>query len=305
MTGKSRLIIFFIILLLNLVVAVIYFLWNKIRDEEVQNQNDVASFIIMILCPVIGPLFYLLAYVWYKVFLSEPVDLEDVIFSKDRVKTAVRAEEEQERNIVSIEEAIEITNHKDLRQLMMNVVRGDIREYLASLSLALDSEDTETAHYAASVLQDALNDFRVYVDQQKKLAMEDGEHQADYIENLVEYMNPILEQKVFNQMEQSNFVCLMDDISEILFQRFPERLSSTKYETLCKRLLEVREYSKCEKWCERAKLYFPNSLATYTCQLKLYFNAGRKDKFFEVVEALKQSTVVVDSETLELLRVFR
>ena len=52
-----------------------------------------------------------------------------------------------ERNMVSIEEALEVTDKKSLRTFMMNVIRGDYRKYLSSISLALNNEDTETAHY--------------------------------------------------------------------------------------------------------------------------------------------------------------
>ena len=55
--------------------------------------------------------------------------------------------------MVSIEEALEVTDKKSLRTFMMNVIRGDYRKYLSSISLALNNEDTETAHYAASILQ--------------------------------------------------------------------------------------------------------------------------------------------------------
>ena len=45
---------------------------------------------------------------------------------------------------------------------MMNVVRGDVEESLASIALALNSDDSETSHYAATVLRDVLNDFRAH-----------------------------------------------------------------------------------------------------------------------------------------------
>ena len=73
-------------------------------------KSHIFILIVMLICPVVGPLFFLLACLWYKLFFSEPVDLDDVIFSKERVKASVRAEEEQERNMVSLEEAIEVTN---------------------------------------------------------------------------------------------------------------------------------------------------------------------------------------------------
>lgn len=295
--------IWFVILLIgNLIVAGVYLAWNIIHKT---NKNYIVGFVVMIVCPLVGPLFYLLAYLFYKLFFQEPVDLEDVIFSKERIKSFVSAEEESERNLVSLEEAIEITNDKELRTLMMNVVRGDVQKFLYSISLALNSQDTETAHYAASMLQDALNDFRTKVEKERMLVLEDSEQSVLYAETLVEYMNQVLEQRAFTDMEQRNFVGIMEEMCDILYQKAPGRLSSMMYEAISLRLLEIEEYDQAEKWCNRAKVFYPNTLASFTTQLKLYFASGKKEQFFETVEELKNSSVVVDNETLELLRVFK
>ena len=295
--------IWFVILLIgNLIVAGVYLAWNIIHKT---NKNYIVGFVVMIVCPLVGPLFYLLAYLFYKLFFQEPVDLEDVIFSKERIKSFVSAEEESERNLVSLEEAIEITNEKELRTLMMNVVRGDVQKFLYSISLALNSQDTETAHYAASMLQDALNDFRTKVEKERMLVLEDSEQSVLYAETLVEYMNQVLEQRAFTDMEQRNFVGIMEEMCDILYQKAPGRMSSVMYEAISLRLLEIEEYDQAEKWCNRAKVFYPNTLASFTTQLKLYFASGKKEQFFETVEELKNSSGVVDNETLELLRVFK
>lgn len=294
--------ILYVVLAGNLIVSILCLCWNVFYKK---NRNYLTHFVVMLLCPVVGVAFYLLAFLFYDFFFSEPVDLEDVIFSKDKVKSAVRAEEERESNLVSLEEAIEITNASELRTLMMNVVRGDIQKFLSAISLALNSEDTETAHYAASVLQDALNEFRITVERYRGQIREAGENQAIFAESALQYMNQVLQQKVFTDMEQINYVHIMDEICEILFANAREQMTSSDYEAISMRLLEIEDYECCRKWCERAREQFPNTLATYTCQLKLYFNNGQKEHFFEVIEELKQSSVVVDNETLELLRVFR
>lgn len=193
-----------------------------------------------------GTAFFLLACLWYKLFFSEPVDLDDVIFSKERVKASVRAEEEQERNMVSLEEAIEVTNESDLRNLMMNIVKGDIRKSLASISLALNSEDTETAHYAASVLQDALNDFRMTVEKQKKLIEEGGADKTVYADMLLNYMNDVLKQKVFTDMEQKSYVAEMDYVGEVLYAEAPDAMGIEQMEALILRLLEIDNFTDCE-----------------------------------------------------------
>lgn len=302
MTG-GRMKIFLALIILNTLIVVVYLVVNRFRKKKNSRSGIMRAF-VMLLCPVVGPCFFLLSYLFYRVFMSAPVSLEDVIFSKERVRTFVHAEEDRERNIVPLEEAIEITNTDDLRDLMMNVVRGDIRNSLASISLALNSQDTETAHYAASVLQDALNDFRINVQKQYQLVTEESDRQVVYAEALVEYMNQVLEQRVFTDMEQKDYVSIMDKVCEVLYEKGRERMMSSHYEAISLRLLETEDFDNCQKWCERAEYQYPNTLATYTCQLKLYFNSGQKTRFFEVLDALKHSAVVIDSETLELIRAF-
>lgn len=300
----SQEILFLVLLIINTLIAIVYLVVNLIRKKAAKRSCWLRA-IVMFLCPVVGPCFFFFSYLFFKIFFSKPVDLADVVFSKERVRTFVHAEEDRERNMVSLEEAIEITDTDDLRSLMMNVVRGDIQQSLASISLALNSEDTETAHYAASVLQDALNDFRMNVQKQQKLIFKGDENQANIADALIDYMNQVLEQRVFTDLEQKTYVNVMDEVCEVLYNVEQERMTSAQYEAVSLRLLEIEEFDKCQKWCERAEYQYPNSLATYTCQLKLYFNSGQKTRFFEVIEALKHSAVVIDNETLELIRVFR
>ena len=115
------------------------------------------------------------------------MDLSDVIFSKERVETFIRPDEETEKNMVSLEEALEVTDKKSLRSFILNVIRGDYKNSLSSIALALNSEDTETAHYAASILQDVLSDFRVGVQEKYRTLDEDEEHIAENCVNPVSY----------------------------------------------------------------------------------------------------------------------
>ena len=70
------------------------------------------------------------------------------------------------------------------------------------------------------------------------------------------------------------------------------------------RTLEVKDYEHSEKWCLRMAEQFQEELPSYTCRLKLYFARQDREVFFETLDALKKSNVIIDSETLELIRVF-
>ena len=296
--------IFCIILGLNLMIALLYFIIHMVRKKR-NRVEFVAKTIVMLLCPIAGPLFVLVGTLIYRYIFQKDVDLEDVIFQKDRVKTYLRADEERGRTMVPLEEALVVTDKNNLRNLMLNVVRGDTRNSLASISKALNSEDSETSHYAASVLQDSLNGFRAMVQNSYNEILEEKENQLVHVRLLIEYMNPVLAQRVFTDMEQKSMVHRMSDVCQILYEKEPDRMSGEYFEDISLRLLEIKDYEACKMWCYRAVKYFPKRLSTYTCQLKLYFSCGDRDSFFRVLDELKQSDVVIDNETLELIRVFQ
>ena len=226
------------------------------------------------------------------------------MFSKERTRELVRTNENIERNVVPLEEAIEISDNTELRGLVMGVAQGDYSKSLASIALALNCDDSETAHYAASVLQDALNDFRLRVstDFNKVKNHEDG-----YIEiavNLIDYMDKVLVQNVFTPMEQKSFAGIMADTAEILYSESADDLSAEIFESVALRLLEVEEFDRSAIWCDRSMIRYPYALSSYTIRLKLYFNSGEREKFFDTLNELKASPIIIDSETLELIRTF-
>ena len=214
---KGLLILFF----LNFVIAVFYAIWQKTK-KNVNNIEIMAKTMVLILCPGAGILFLLTAYVIFRYIIKRDVDLEDVVFRKDRVKTFLRADEERGRTMVPMEEALVITDKTNLRNLMLNVVRADTRNSLASIAKALDSEDSETSHYAASVLQDELNGFRAMVQNVYNEILKEKKDQLVHVRLLIEYMNPVLSQRVFTDMEQKDMVLRMASVCQILYDK--ERL---------------------------------------------------------------------------------
>lgn len=310
--------LFVIVWIINLIVSILYYLWGALfyvparehqdKDEEEYLHDNRRTYlirvIVMVLCPVIGPLFFLVSHLIYMTIFRQEVDLDDVIFSKERVKTNAKADEERERNLVPLEEALAVSDKKNLRMLMLNVIRGDLQDSLESISLALNSEDSETSHYAASVLRDELNDFRVNVQKIYADMKEEEPEQTDSEEMLIDYMNRILCQKVFTEIEQAKFVQMMVEAAQSLYQKNAAKLLPQRYEAVCLRLIEQKQFEQADTWCERLVQQFPEELVSYTCRLKLYFMENDKERFFAVMNRLKKSDIVIDSETLELIRVF-
>lgn len=118
--------LFLLILFLNTAAAVVYFLYGLFiaaplktlkREGETEILRDnrrtyLIRSVVIILCPVIGILFFLVSHLLYLTIFRFGVNLEDVTFKKDRVETQVKANEEIERNVIPVEEAIAVNDKK-------------------------------------------------------------------------------------------------------------------------------------------------------------------------------------------------
>jgi len=301
---------FLFLLIGNFAVTLAYALWNRFYRRDASGSWKICAR-IMLLCPVTGVCCFLLSWLLFRLVFRAEVDLSDVVFSKERVQAATKADEEAERNVVPLEEALAVTDKRHLRELMMNILRDDYRDSLSSIALALNSSDSETAHYAASVLQDVLNDFRIKLQKDYQKIM-DALDETDGEDNpagagapaLIKFMDDMLQKRVFTQLEQTHYTHLMEEMGEKLYHRQTYSIDCDLLERIALRLLEIQDFQLCEKWCLRIVELYPDTLSAYTTRLKLYFSSGERENFFNVMEGLKKTDIVIDRETLELIRAF-
>ena len=221
--------IFVILLVLNTLAAVIYLIWYLVFKKDKDNRKQyVMNMFIMLLCPVVGILYFFLAFLKFHFIKLGERDLSDVEFSKKHQTSRVKADEERERNIVAVGEAILVSDQEQKRANMLNVLLGDTEEALSAIALALNSDDSEVAHYAASFLQSKMDAFREKVSRMQKMIEEgniEDEECQDHILELIRYMNHMLKQKVFMQVEQVDYVDQMEQLCEKLFQNARSKIS--------------------------------------------------------------------------------
>ena len=307
---------FLILLLVNLIIVVLYLLFGFVLRWIWGKERSRSSLLkagIMLLCPLVGVALWVLGWLFYRVLYWRKVELSDVLFSKERIKPQMPVEEQRESNLAPIEEAVAVMDHDDLRNMMLNVVRGNVRASASAIAMALESNDSEASHYAATALQSLLNEFRTSVQKNYEQITEEAEDETpeekaarmDLAVETVEYMTDFLRHRLLTEGEHRRYATLMDDLCERLLEGAPERLTVELYKVVSMQMLEVKNYEMCRKWCLRAYAAYPEKLEVYACQLKLYFMSGEKEKFFRVLQELRSSNIAIDKETLELMRVFQ
>ena len=172
--------IFLYALAANAAVVIVYGLVQHFSPKR--SSAVKAKCILMLLLPGMGPLMLLCSRLFCRLFFHDAVDLSKVLFSTRRKKFLMKASEEQERNMVPLEEAMSVGEKTETRALVMDVISRNMNQTLPAISLTLDSNDSEVAHYAASVMQDVLGSFRgnyqkmsetIFSNEQKILPLDD------------------------------------------------------------------------------------------------------------------------------------
>ena len=299
-------IVFLIVVIINCLIAAVYLLWYLVFKREQDNRKQyIMHTVIMVLCPVIGPLFFLCGFLKYHFLRFGDRDLSDVEFSKSRHNPRLKADEERERNIVPVEEAILISDKEKKRKNMLNVLLGETDEALSSIAMALNSDDSEVAHYAASFLQSKLDVFRENVRRAMQIIQEKESREEPCTEDilaLVRYMEQLLKQKVLTQLEQTDYVGQMEGLCQKVYDMAKDQIDPICYSGICRLLIDLKAYDRAEVWGERFAAQYPDQLQAYKLRMRLYFEMEEKDKFFETLDQLKSSNVVIDNQTLKLIR---
>ena len=293
------------ILLINAFFVMAYMIFCFIRNKEKKNTIMIKS-LIMLLCPVIGIIFFILSGIIFRFFMSHHVDLSESTFNMNQKEIILRPDEKKSKTIVPLEEALQITDKQYLRQLMMNVIQnGDYKEVLSSISLALNSEDSETSHYAASILQDVLNEFRIQSDKLYQECLIEENQQIEHILQYIEYMNFFCRQDIFTETEKLSMVEKMNYILNIVYKKDNSQIHDSIYEMVSLRLLDLKQYTLSEIWGQRAFKQYPDRLVGYSCLLKVYFATKNQKLFKEIMNKLINTQIDLDHETLNLIRAYK
>ena len=291
-----------LILITNCLIAMGVFIAAFLRKKEYRSTGIMLSWFIFIV-PLFGILYLLLGLFISYLNRKKYVDMSDVSFSQEREKLILPPEQETEMNYVPIQDAMAVSDISSLRRLLLDTMRNNAKKTVSSIAVAMNSSDTEASHYAASIIMEALSEFRSttqnMIENLKKFP-------EDVEMNLLtlDYIHDILSMKIMTDLEQVSYVYTLDQVAENLFTYNQWYLTATHYLWMTDMFLSIKDYNSAEKWSERAFRYRPDTLDSYKAKLHLYFKLHNQPAFFECLNELKNSKIVVDDEILNLFHLF-
>lgn len=307
-TPKQEVIFLAVILTINTMIAAGYLIYGlAFRVKKEKDEKDPVRYVIlslfMLLCPVIGPAFLGFGNLFYHLFFDTSIDLAAITFSKKRVDVVERPDESDEINLIPMEEAIMINDKENLRNLLLTVLRGDVKKSINAVTKALNSSDSEASHYAASAIMDIMNEFQKTL--QKFYAQMDAEPDDTEVMVLyINYLSEMLGAGFLSEPEEKTYIYSLQKVCERLFHADQTQLKPMHYTALISLLTKINDLQSSELWIQRFTTNYPDHIEMYRCALHHYFSIKDKIHFFEYMDRLKHSNIPIDNDMLELIRTF-
>jgi hypothetical protein len=290
----GELIFIFYILLSGILIKFIY------RDSL---REWLLKWLIVTALPVVGWLFPIFwPKHWFQTKSGEmETDLFELKDDPDLRQMGIHSmvEVEKELNVVSIEEALIVSEYAVRRKVMINVLKEDSMKYMDILQKAVSNEDTETSHYAVSAIMEMKRKLTLSL-QELSLNYETNKDDAYILRTYADVLNNYMKSGFLDERTLRKYKFTYILVLEQLIGLLPE--DDSAYIEKVDAELEVGGLLEAEK---TALLYLdrhPESEDAYLCLLKVYFYMKSYIRLQEILNLLKRSPIRLSNRALTLVR---
>lgn len=294
--------IILLILILNSCLAVLFFIIGIFKQKGKRATTFLAAWFILT-APLIGILYLLVSQIMYYFRKSREADKSDISFFQDREEIVIPPDVNVELNFVPIEDAMAVSDKRSLRKLLLDSMAKSEKQTISSLFPAINSDDSESSHYVASLITDTLSTAKTSIQKYMEKLKKNPENVELNLE-VFNYIHEVLSIKIMSRLEEQTFISILGEVTNTLYEKNLWYLTGEHYLKIIDLYIGIEDYDNAYKWMMRANRYRGDTLETYKANLHLYFAQKNSAAFLDTLNRLKKSDIIVDEEVLNLFRLY-
>lgn len=216
------------------------------------------------------------------------------------ISLLVRAAElEHKKDLISAEEALILNNNSVKRELIKDVLKKDTYKYRNILLNALMDEDTETSHYAATAITQMKGKLTILI-QKFEAEYEKNPKNQENADMFLRAIKDYIESNIIDSKEIIKLKYMYRGVLEEYKQNF--EFTVTHFEELIKACINLKEYKKALEYNYEFKEKFKDDINPYILLLEIYYYLKDKESFNNVILEIRNSSLKLDNDSLDLLR---
>lgn len=283
-----------LLVLFNTLVALTYLFVNRKRRQRI-----LALFFLLL--PVLGFVMYFIPLHWFRVTQKHNLyDESNVRLNIKQEDFARRPDLVEEINEVAFSEAATVASSQEKRALLMGILRNDLMQNRNLIQSALDDDDTETAHYAASASIEINRRLKSTV-QARETAYRQNQQDLNVLRSLIESVDQLLELALLSAREQyfyqNKAIGLYTDLAKL----DARQLAETDYLHWSQALMATQSPHEALNIARQGNERLASE-ATWLNLLQLLHRLRDREAFEQAMQEFLSQKLVVSEKGLNLIR---
>lgn len=287
----------FNLLISNTILAIVFFIYNmkKCREEAIYKAA------IIFFLPIFGAAYFVIFFILQRKYNCED-ELGDYLeHYENKINTTVYSKIDKDKgiNIVPANEALILNENKIKRSMLIEVLKGDVEQHIPILKKALENDDTETSHYAATAIAEIKKNYVTTI-QQTSMIYENDRNNVDNLISYIEILREYLESELLDEKTLKKYKYLYSEkLAELLkIYEYEEKYYVDKIN--CD--LDLNDMPSAKEYCEKFYKKYSNSEEAYLMYLKFYYKIKDYSSFEGKLEQLKKSPITLTNRALNIVR---
>ena len=269
-----------------------------------RNKKMLAMFPAVLCLPLIGLILLFLIYLLSQLSgKQKKYETEGVFKETPQMEYIAEFDQEKERNVVPVEEALLLNEKEIQRSLVMEVAKRDPEGYLSKLKRALLSDDTETAHYAASSITELKRGYDKRLSDAERAYKRNpasGPSRREYIDVL----NDIVRADLTIEKIRNRYINMLVDVLKYDIE-ISEKPMQDSYDMLITYLGKLENFDDAQKWLRRYQETYSHSDRPLRLKLLLAYETKDNEWFKAAIKEVEEAEFPITKKTMDMIDFWR
>lgn len=287
-----------IIIAVNTVGALFFLIKAFISSNS--EQKIIA--LIILFTPLVGLICYIGQFLIHTLSRKpKEIPLDEVGFDRSLHERLAEPDVEAEMQVVPLEELFLVSTDADKRKGILTELKKESAINYGAVAKALDNDDPESSHYAASALANAKAEF------ENELRDFDNRYhrEPENVKLIREYaakVRGLLDSGILAGVELKRYHYLNMNLLQAIKNQ-GKSMKAEDYEYIVKSAFFNKEHAIAEEWAMEGHRMKATE-DTYLNLLKVYYDTGRTADFLSALNELKKSDIDLSEKGLNLVRFY-
>ncbi|TXC76142.1 hypothetical protein FS935_23045 [Metabacillus litoralis] len=207
---------------------------------------------------------------------------------------------EEETDIIPFNDALILNDNKTKRKILIDLLKGEFLKNVDALELALQSDDSETSHYAATAVQQVKSDLMKTMRQLEEQLLYDG-GDYDSLEAYRDLLKHYIRIEFLDKQTRKKYTYLYYQTLDKLIKISPASDELNFIEKI-ESAITLNEHQVALETAKQFLEVFPEKEDAYFSALNVHYSMRNSSEFKQVMNKLRSSDIKLSPDKLNQLR---